>query len=224
MGGPAHARPALLAILTVAALLFTWDIQHSGYHAFYAQTARSMSESWKGFLFGSFDPGNSITIDKLPGFLWPQALSARIFGFHPWALTLPQAIEGVLSVAVLYRAVRRWAGESAGLLAAGAFALTPAVAGLFRTQAEDPAFTLLVLLAADATLRAARRPVAPAARGRDMGRPGLPGQDAGGLGGTPGARPAVRGLGTGGAAPPPGPSGRQPSWCAWRSRPRGCCW
>ncbi|MER6377544.1 glycosyltransferase family 39 protein, partial [Streptomyces mirabilis] len=154
--GPAHARPALLAILAMAALLFTWDIQHSGYHAFYAQTARSMSESWKGFLFGSFDPGNSITIDKLPGFLWPQALSARIFGFHPWALTLPQVIEGVLSVAVLYRAVRRWAGESAGLLAAGAFALTPAVAGLFRTQAEDPAFTLLVLLAADATLRAAR--------------------------------------------------------------------
>ncbi|MFJ1606069.1 ArnT family glycosyltransferase [Streptomyces sp. NPDC088253] len=156
VGGAAHARPALLAILAMAALLFTWDIQHSGYHAFYAQTARSMSESWKGFLFGSFDPGNSITIDKLPGFLWPQALSARIFGFHPWALTLPQVIEGVLSVAVLYRAVRRWAGESAGLLAAGAFALTPAVAGLFRTQAEDPAFTLLVLLAADATLRAAR--------------------------------------------------------------------
>jgi 4-amino-4-deoxy-L-arabinose transferase-like glycosyltransferase len=153
---PAHVRPTLLVILAVAAVLFTWDIQHSGYHAFYAQTARSMTTSWKGFLFGSFDPGNSITIDKLPGFLWPQALSARIFGFHPWALTLPQVIEGVLSVAVLYRAVRRWAGANAALLAAGAFTLTPAIAGLFRTQVEDPVFTLLLLLAADATLRAAR--------------------------------------------------------------------
>ncbi|MFF4799175.1 ArnT family glycosyltransferase [Streptomyces sp. NPDC001351] len=150
------ARPAWWAIMLVATVLFTWDIQHSTYHSFYSETARSMTESWKGFLFGSFDPGNTITIDKLPGFLWPQALSARIFGFHPWALTLPQVIEGVLSVAVLHRAVRRWAGESAGLLAAGAFALTPAVAGLFRTEVEDPAFTLCVLLAANATLRAAR--------------------------------------------------------------------
>jgi 4-amino-4-deoxy-L-arabinose transferase-like glycosyltransferase len=146
----------LLGILAVAAVLFTWDIQHSGWHSFYSETARSMTESWKGFLFGSFDPGNSITIDKLPGFLWPQALSARIFGFHPWALTLPQVIEGVLSVAVLHRAVRRWAGTNAALLAAGAFTLTPAIAGLFRTEVEDPAFTLLVLLAAEATLRAAR--------------------------------------------------------------------
>ncbi|GAA3777688.1 glycosyltransferase family 39 protein [Streptomyces coacervatus] len=142
--------------MLAAAVLFTWDIQHSTYHAFYSETARSMTESWKGFLFGSFDPNNTITIDKLPGFLWPQALSARIFGFHSWALTLPQVIEGVLGVAVLHRAVRRWAGESAGLLAAGAFTLTPVVAGMFRTEVEDPAFTLCVLLAANATLRAAR--------------------------------------------------------------------
>ncbi|MGD3112384.1 ArnT family glycosyltransferase [Streptomyces sp. YGL11-2] len=153
---PVYARFALAAILVVAAVLFTWDIQHSAFHAFYAETARSMAESWKAFLFGAFDPGSSITIDKLPGFLWPQALSARIFGFHPWALTLPQVIEGLLSVVFLHRAVRRWAGEHAALLAAGAFALTPAIAGLFRTAVEDPAFTLLVILAADATLRAAR--------------------------------------------------------------------
>ncbi|WP_282503681.1 glycosyltransferase family 39 protein [Streptomyces rhizoryzae] len=156
-GRPRWVRVGWPVVLAGAAVLFAWDIQHSGLHAFYAETARSMAESWRGFLFGSFDPGNSITIDKLPGFLWPQALAIRIFGFHAWALTLPQVIEGVLSVVVLRRAVRRWAGESAALLAAAAFALTPAIAGLFRTQVEDPAFTLLVLLAADATLRAARR-------------------------------------------------------------------
>ena len=151
-----NARLAWWAIMVAATVLFTWDIQHSGYHSFYSETARSMTESWKGFLFGSFDPGDTVTIDKLPGFLWPQALSARVFGFHPWALTLPQVVEGVLGVAVLHRAVRRWAGESAALLAAGAFTLTPVVAGMFRTEVEDPAFTLCVLLAANATLRAAR--------------------------------------------------------------------
>lgn len=155
-GDPDWSRPALLGILAVAAVLFAWDIQHSTYHPFYSETVRSMSESWKGFFYGSFDPGNSITMDKLPGFMWPQALSVRLFGFHGWALTLPQVIEGVLSVAVLHRAVRRWAGPGAGLLAAAAFTATPAVTGLFRTQVEDPAFTLLVLLAASATVRAAR--------------------------------------------------------------------
>jgi len=154
--GPRYARPALILIAALAALLFTWDIGHSQYHPFYADSVRSMTESWKAFLYGSFDPGNTITLDKLPGFLWPQALSARLLGFHPWALALPQAVEGVLSVLVLYRAVRTWAGADAGLLAAAAFTLTPVVAGLFRTSVEDPAFTLLLLLAAGATQRAAR--------------------------------------------------------------------
>ncbi|QMU76492.1 glycosyltransferase family 39 protein [Streptacidiphilus sp. PB12-B1b] len=154
--GPRHARPALILIAAVAALLFTWDIGRASYHPFYADAVRSMTMSWKAFLYGSFDPGNTITLDKLPGFLWPQALSARLLGFHPWALALPQAVEGVLSVLVLYRAVRTWAGTNAGLLAAAAFTLTPVVAGLFRTSVEDPAFTLLLLLAAEAAQRAAR--------------------------------------------------------------------
>ncbi|MFC1403892.1 MULTISPECIES: glycosyltransferase family 39 protein [Streptacidiphilus] len=153
---PRYARPALIVITAVATLLYAWDIGHSSYHPFYADAVRSMAGSWKAFVYGSFDPGNTITLDKLPGFLWPQALSARVFGFHAWALTLPQVIEGVLSVLVLHRAVRRWAGVNAALFAAALFTLTPVVAGLFRTAVEEPAFTLLLLLAADATQRAAR--------------------------------------------------------------------
>ncbi|WP_188308687.1 glycosyltransferase family 39 protein [Streptomyces sp. CBMA123] len=154
-GQPGYARPVLLGIATVAAVLYTWNINHSQYHTFYADAVRSMTESWKAFVFGSFDPAGTITLDKLPGFLWPQALSARVLGFHPWALTLPQVVEGVLSVLVMYRVVRRWAGADAGLLAAAAFTLTPVAAGLFRTAVEDAAFTLLLLLAADAAQRAA---------------------------------------------------------------------
>ncbi|MFM9610735.1 ArnT family glycosyltransferase [Streptomyces niveiscabiei] len=153
---PAYARPALLGLLALAAVLYTWGIDHSSYHAFYADAARSMSENWKAFFYGSFDPGNSITLDKLPGFLWPQALSARVFGFHPWALVLPQVIEGMVSVLVLHRLVSRWAGVNAALVACTAFLLTPVSVGLFRTAVEDPAFTMCVLLAAEATQRAAR--------------------------------------------------------------------
>ena len=54
-----------------------------------------MSESWHDFIFGAFDPAGTVTVDKLPGALWMQALSLRVFGFHIWALVLPQVIEGV---------------------------------------------------------------------------------------------------------------------------------
>ncbi|QNP68818.1 glycosyltransferase family 39 protein [Streptomyces roseirectus] len=155
-GQPGYARPVLLGLLLLAGVLYTWGIDHSSYHAFYADAARSMSENWKAFFYGSFDPGNSITLDKLPGFLWPQALSARVFGFHPWALVLPQVLEGMASLLVLHRLVSRWAGVDAALLACGVFLLTPVSVGLFRTAVEDPAFTLCLLLAAEAVQRASR--------------------------------------------------------------------
>ncbi|WEO93830.1 glycosyltransferase family 39 protein [Streptomyces sp. FXJ1.172] len=154
-GEPEYARPALLLLVVLAAVLYVWGIERSEYHTFYASAVRSMTESWKAFFYGSFDPGNSITLDKLPGFLWPQALSARLFGFHPWSLSLPQALEGVASLLVLHRVVRRWAGVHAALIAGAAFLVTPVAVGLFRTSVEDPAFTLCLLLAAEATQRAA---------------------------------------------------------------------
>ncbi|MBX7548512.1 glycosyltransferase family 39 protein [Streptomyces sp. tea 10] len=154
-GDPPYARPVLLVLVVLAAVLYAWGIDRSEYHTFYASAARSMTESWKAFFYGSFDPGNSITLDKLPGFLWPQALSARLFGFHPWSLTLPQVLEGVASLLVLHRIVRRWAGAHAALIAGAVFLVTPVAVGLFRTSVEDPMFTLCVLLAAEATQRAA---------------------------------------------------------------------
>ncbi|OIK29516.1 ArnT family glycosyltransferase [Streptomyces malaysiense] len=156
VGEPPYARPALLVLVVLAAVSYSWGITHSQYHTFYADAARSMTGSWKAFFYGSFDPANSITLDKTPGFLWPQALSARLLGFHPWTLTLPQVLEGVASLLVLHRMVHRWAGTHAALLAATAFLVTPAAVGLFRTSVEDPAFTLCLLLAAEATQRAAR--------------------------------------------------------------------
>ena len=154
-GEPAYARPALAVIIVLAVVLFAWGINRADYHAFYADAVRSMTESWKAFFFGSFDAGSAITVDKIPGFLWPQAISARVFGFHPWSLILPQVIEGVVSVIVLNRMVRRWAGVNAGLLASVALLTTPVVVGLFRTAVEDPMYTMCVLLAAQATQRAA---------------------------------------------------------------------
>jgi 4-amino-4-deoxy-L-arabinose transferase-like glycosyltransferase len=153
-GQPPWARPALLAIAAIAALLYAWNITHAGLAPFYSVAVKSMSESWKAFFYGAFDPQATITIDKLAGSFLPQALSARLFGFHPWSLALPQVIEGVISVLVMYRVVRRWAGVTPGLLAALLFTLTPIAASMFGHSMEDGALTLCLVLAADACQQA----------------------------------------------------------------------
>src|SRR5260370_13834525 len=148
---PAWARPALLAIAAVAAVAYGWGMAGASVESFYGAAARSMSESWHDFIFGAFDPAGTVTIDKLPGELWVQALSLRIFGFHIWALVLPQVGEGVLTILVLYRGVRALAGPAAGLTAAAVLAVTPITVLLSRGNVSDSLLILLLVLAAEAT-------------------------------------------------------------------------
>ena len=141
----------LLAIAAVAAVAYGWGMAGASVESFYGAAARSMSESWHDFIFAAFDPAGTVTVDKLPGALWVQALSLRVFGFHIWALVLPQVVEGVLTVLVLYRAVRRLAGPAAGLTAAAVLAVTPVTVLLGRGNVSDSLLILLLVLAADAT-------------------------------------------------------------------------
>ena len=100
------ARPALLVVTALAAFLYSY--RSAPYlELYYFAAVRSMSMSWHNFFFGTFDPSATISIDKLPGAFWVQALSVRIFSLHPWAIVLSQILEGVLSVLVLFRVVRR---------------------------------------------------------------------------------------------------------------------
>ncbi|HEX4161193.1 MAG TPA: glycosyltransferase family 39 protein [Acidimicrobiales bacterium] len=121
---------------------------------FYAGAVRSMSGNWHNFFFGAFDPWGTVTVDKLPGAFWVQALSVRVFGFHIWAFVLPQMVEGTLTVVVLYRAVRRVAGPAAGLVAAVCLAVTPVTILLNRGNISDSLLVLLLVLAADAATNA----------------------------------------------------------------------
>jgi 4-amino-4-deoxy-L-arabinose transferase-like glycosyltransferase len=133
---------------------YAWGIGSVNLEPFYGAAARSMSESWHNFFFGSFDPWGTVSVDKLPGALWIQALSLRLFGFHLWAIVLPQVLEGGLTVLVLYRAVRRVAGAGAGLVAAAVLAVSPVTVLLNRGNISDSVLILLLVLAADATTKA----------------------------------------------------------------------
>jgi 4-amino-4-deoxy-L-arabinose transferase-like glycosyltransferase len=145
---------ALALVAALAATGYAWGTGHARLHGYYAPAVQSMAHNWTAFLYGGYDPAASITIDKLPGAFMLQALSVRILGWHPWAVVLPQVIEAVLAVVVLYAAVRRWAGPVAGLVAAAALATTPIVAALARSQIADSLLVLLLILAAYAWQRA----------------------------------------------------------------------
>jgi 4-amino-4-deoxy-L-arabinose transferase-like glycosyltransferase len=92
-------RLVLAAILVLSAFLNLYNLTGEGYgNPYYAAGVKNMLTSWSNFFFVSFDAG-FVSIDKPPLGLWIQAASAYLFGFHGWALLLPQAIAGVLSVA-----------------------------------------------------------------------------------------------------------------------------
>ena len=112
------------------------------------------TKSWKAFFFGSFDSANFITVDKTPASLWVMELSGRIFGVNSWSMLVPQALEGVACVGVLYAAVRRWFGPAAGLVAGLALALTPVAALMFRFNNPDALLVLLLTVAAYTMVRA----------------------------------------------------------------------
>ena len=86
-GQPSWARPACCSgIAALAGLSYAWGMNGAYLEPFYGGVARSMSTSWHDFIFGVADPWGTVSVDKLPGALWVQALSLRIFGFHVWAL------------------------------------------------------------------------------------------------------------------------------------------
>ena len=150
---PRWARPALLGLTVVAGFLYAWNAT-GNLEIYYAAAVRSMSMSWHDFVFASFDPAGTISVDKLPGAFWVQALSVRVFGLHAWAIVAPQVVEGMASVLVLYRVVRRLSGALAGIVAAAVLVLSPATVLLNRSNIPDTLMVLLLLLAADGTVSA----------------------------------------------------------------------
>ena len=52
-GQPGWARPALLAVAALAAVLYAWNIASVDLAPYYSVAVKSMSESWKAFFYGT---------------------------------------------------------------------------------------------------------------------------------------------------------------------------
>ncbi|MBO9520776.1 MAG: glycosyltransferase family 39 protein [Nocardioidaceae bacterium] len=153
-------RAAFVVLLAATAALYLWGLGESGWaNSFYSAAVQAGSESWKAFFFGSSDASNAITVDKTPLSLWPMALSVKVFGLSSWSILVPQAIEGVATVALVHHLVRRTTGSAvAGLVAGAVLALTPVAVLMFRFNNPDALLVLLLTAAAGATLEAIERP------------------------------------------------------------------
>jgi 4-amino-4-deoxy-L-arabinose transferase-like glycosyltransferase len=147
----------LAAVLVLSAFLNLYDLTGEGYsNDYYSAAVKNMLTSWHNFFFASFDAG-FVSVDKPPLGLWVQAASAWLFGFNELSLLLPQAIAGILSVALLYHLVRRAFGPVAGLLAALALAITPISVAVQRNNLMDALLILALLLAVWAFFIAAEK-------------------------------------------------------------------
>jgi 4-amino-4-deoxy-L-arabinose transferase-like glycosyltransferase len=152
----AHPRHlALAGVLALSAVLNTYRLSQNGYaNVFYSAGVKSMLHSLHNFVFVAFDPGGLVSVDKPPLGLWVQAASAKLFGFSPLSLLLPEAIMGVLAVALLYRLLSPRLGPAAGIAGALAMAVFPSFVAVSRDNGVDPLLILLLVLACGAALRA----------------------------------------------------------------------
>jgi 4-amino-4-deoxy-L-arabinose transferase-like glycosyltransferase len=152
--GAHHA--ALAAVLVLSGILNLHRLSQNGYgNIFYSAGDKSMLRSLHNFFFVSFDPGGLVSVDKPPLGLWVQTISAKLFGFSPLSLLLPEAILGIVAALLLYRALARRLGGWAGVAGALALAVFPSFVAVSRTTNVDTLLIVLMILACDAGVRAA---------------------------------------------------------------------
>ncbi|MBX7546682.1 glycosyltransferase family 39 protein [Streptomyces sp. tea 10] len=153
---PRWSLPALLAIMLLAALLYTWNLSGSSLNSFYSAAIYSGTQNWKAWFFGSLDAGNFLTVDKPPFADMVMSLSCRIFGFGTWQMMLPEVAAGLGAIWILHSSVKRSFGHAAATVAALVLALTPITVAINRDNNPDTILVLLMVGGAALALRAAR--------------------------------------------------------------------
>ena len=145
----------LAIVLAASAVLNTVRLSQNGYaNIFYSAGVRSMLDSWHNFFFVSFDPGGLVTVDKPPLALWVQAASAKLFGFSPLSLLLPEALMAVAAVALLYLVLLRRFGVATAVGGALTMAVYPSFVAVSRANGVDTLLILLLLGACAAAISA----------------------------------------------------------------------
>ncbi|MFJ8652008.1 ArnT family glycosyltransferase [Streptomyces rochei] len=155
-GTPRWSSPALLAILVLAAGLYSWNLSGAGLNSYYSAAVLSGTESWKAWFFGSLDAGNFLTVDKPPFALMVMGLSCRLLGYGTWQMMLPLILAALATIWVLHSCVQRVWGHGAAAIAALVLALTPITVAINRDNNPDTLLVFLMVGGAALGLRAVR--------------------------------------------------------------------
>ncbi|WP_369180547.1 ArnT family glycosyltransferase [Streptomyces mutabilis] len=155
-GTPRWSSPALLAILALAAVLYSWNLSGAGLNSFYSAAVLSGTESWKAWFFGSLDAGNFLTVDKPPFALMVMGLSCRLLGYGTWQMMLPLIAAALATIWILHSSVKRVWGHGAATVAALVLALTPITVAINRDNNPDTLLVFLMVSGAALGLRAVR--------------------------------------------------------------------
>ncbi|MFD4522370.1 glycosyltransferase family 39 protein [Streptomyces sp. NPDC058470] len=153
---PRWSLPALIAILLLAGILYSWSLSSSGLNTFYSAAVLSGTQSWKAWFFGSLDAGNFLTVDKPPVVLMVMGLSCRVFGFGTWQMMAPLIASALGTIWILHSSVKRIFGHGAALVAALVLALTPITVAINRDNNPDTLLVFLMVAGAALALRATR--------------------------------------------------------------------
>ncbi|MET8943949.1 glycosyltransferase family 39 protein [Streptomyces sp. NPDC004542] len=151
---PRWSLPALIAILVLAAVLYSWNLSGNSLNSFYSAAVLSGTQSWKAWFFGSLDAGNFLTVDKPPLALMVMGLSCRIFGFGTWQMMAPMIVAALATIWILHSSVKRVWGHAAAAVAALVLALTPITVAINRDNNPDTLLVLLMVGGAALALRA----------------------------------------------------------------------
>ncbi|MFD5858478.1 ArnT family glycosyltransferase [Streptomyces chartreusis] len=153
---PRWSLPALIAILILAAVLYSWNLSGSGLNSFYSAAVLSGTQSWKAWFFGSLDAGNFLTVDKPPFALMVMGLSCRVFGYGTWQMMLPMILLALATIWIVHASVKRVWGHGAATVAALVLALTPITVAINRDNNPDTLLVFLMAGGAALALRAVR--------------------------------------------------------------------
>jgi len=141
----------VITLILIAMLSFFFNfyaINKYGYgNEYYAAAIKSMTQSFKNFFFVSFDPSGMVSIDKPPVGFWLQAISVLIFGYHGWAMLLPQALAGTGSCIMVCILVSKHFGRPSGLISSFIFSFAPAVVVASRNNTIDMQLIFVLLIA-----------------------------------------------------------------------------
>ncbi|WP_405505641.1 ArnT family glycosyltransferase [Streptomyces purpurascens] len=153
---PRWSLPVLLAILALAAVLYSWNLSGSSLNSFYSAAVLSGTQSWKAWFFGSLDAGNFLTVDKPPLALMVMGLSCRVFGYGTWQMMLPMVVAALATIWILHSSVKRVFGHAAAAVSALVLALTPITVAINRDNNPDTLLVFLMVSGAALGLRAVR--------------------------------------------------------------------